>query len=154
MGIKEWLCNFLGCCEPESGISPPNYLEEIGYDEVYSTLNAEFPECTLLLSDNRYKTTTKQELMRFLKEDNTDKYGYVSEWFDCNNFSYHLHGNISSPSWGCLPFGILWTTTSGGGHAINCFVDNNREIWLIEPQNDLMFKLDSKPIWKPYVVMM
>ena len=77
MCIREWLCGALGCCEPESDITPPNYSEEIGYDEVYSILNAEFPECSLLLSDNDYKTTTKQEMMRFLKEDNTDKYQVV-----------------------------------------------------------------------------
>jgi len=149
---REWLCRILNCYGLETNISPPNYLEEIEYAEVFSVLSAEFPNCSILLGDNKYKTTTKEELMRFLKEDNTDKYPYITEWYDCENFSDTLMGRLSNPDWGCLPFGTLWTSMPNGAHAVNVFVDNNREVWIVEPQNDGIFSLPND--WNPYFVKM
>ena len=115
-------------------------------------LTAEFPDCPILLSDEDYKTTTKEELIRYLSEDTTNDYPYISEWYDCNNFSYTLMGRLSNPDWGCLPFGILWTDTPLGGHAVNCFVDYNRDVWIVEPQSDEVFELPDN--WEPWIVIM
>jgi len=133
-------------------ISPPNYLEDIDYNEVYNILSAEFPNATLLLADNKYRTTTKDELIRFLKWDMTDSWKYVSEFFDCDDFSNSIFGSISNPDWGCLPFGIVWAEVPGGGHAINCFISSDREVFIIEPQTDVVMKCPKD--WKPYLIMM
>jgi len=151
MFIK-WFCkNFCSCVDTDN-ILPPNYLDDINYSEITTIINAEFPNATLLLSDNDYKTTTKEELIRFLKEDITDDWTYVSEYMDCDDFSYSIMGQLSNPEWGALPFGILWTSTPNGGHAVNCFIDNDREVWILEPQTDVLFKLPTN--WDPYVIMM
>jgi len=147
--IKKWLCNHLDCVDK---ISPPEGLVNIDFSEVYTKLQSEFPDANILLSDNRFKTTTKAEIMRFLKGDNTDSYDYISEYFDCDDFSFSLMGKVSNQDWGCLAFGIMWTSTGSGNHAVNCFIDSAGEVWIIEPQNDKMFKLPNG--WKPYLVMM
>jgi len=79
-----------------------------------------------------------------------------SEEFDesrnaCDDFSFALMGHISNPSWGALPFGIVWTKIPGGAHAVNCFIDKNRDVWIVEPQNDAVYKCPSN--WEPYLVM-
>ena len=132
----EWLRSRI--CE--GYISPPNYLEDIGSSEVIGIINAEFIDGIKLVSDRDFKTTTKEELMRFLKEDITDKFGYINEYYDCDDFAFHLMGQISNQSWGCLPFGILYIKKSNGSlHALNCFIDKDRELWIIEPQNDSIY---------------
>jgi len=136
----------------ENKIPPPKHLEDIGYSEILGILKAEFPKAKIHLADRDYKTTTKAELMRFLKYDLTDLRKYLSEYYDCDDFSYALMGAISNPDWGALPFAILWTTTPKGGHAINCFIDNDREVWIIEPQNDRVFECPNG--WEPYLLMM
>jgi hypothetical protein len=150
--IREMLCNLLDCCKDER-IDAPNDLENIDFDELYSVLSAEFPEAHILLADEKYKTTSKSEIERYLEEDVLDKLKYVSEYYDCDDFSFALKGKLSNPDWGKLPFGILWTETRSGAHALNCFVDKDREVWIIEPQTDEIFKLSSKPKWKPYLCM-
>jgi hypothetical protein len=70
----------------------------------------------------------------------------------CDDFSYSIMGRISNPDWGALPFGVLWTEVPGGAHAVNCFIDNNRDVWVLEPQTDSLFSLPGN--WNPYLVMM
>ena len=140
------------CSSKSNIISPPKYLEDIDGNEIRTILQAEFPNTPLYISDTMFQTTTKEELIRFLKEDIVDKNKYISEKYDCDDFSYQLMGNISSPKWGMLPFGILWSETPNGGHAINCFIDNNREVWIIEPQSDKIFKIPDN--WNPWLVVL
>ena len=152
---REFICKILGCKdiqEQETTIPEPYYLESIDYNEVSTILKAEFPQARLYLSDSNYKTTTIGELQNYLRFDLTDKHKYISEYYDCDDFSYSLMGGLSNPSWGCLPFGILWTSTPTGNHAVNCFIDKDRKVWIIEPQTDGIFELPDD--WSPYLVMM
>lgn len=149
----KWFCDtFCNCPQSSGNISPPNYLEDMDYTEVMTLLQSEFSNATILLADNDYKTTTKSELERFLAHDITDQWQYVSEFYDCDDFSFSVMGQLSNPDWGALTFGILWTNVPGGAHAVNCFIDNNREVWIIEPQNDAFYKLPGD--WTPFLVIM
>ena len=47
---------------------------------------------------------------------------------------------MSIPGWSDLAFGIIWTDK----HALNCFVDENKKFWLVEPQNDKIME-DFEP---------
>ena len=58
--------------------------------------------------------------------------GFVAEDRDCDDFSYRLMGQFSIRGWSQLCLGIVWTHT----HALNCFVDENKKLWFIEPQTD------------------
>ena len=152
IGIKSWLCDILNCDSNSGNIPPPNPLDDMDSSEVLTLLRAEFPNAQILLSDAKYKTTTKKEIERYLKYDLTDTWDYVPEYFDCDNSSYSLMGHLSNPDWGCLTFGIVWTKVPGGAHAVNCFIDNNGEVWIVEPQTDSISKLPDN--WEPYLVMM
>ena len=144
-------------CNPD--MPEPTGLSFIESFEISSLLYAAFPDAQLYISDHKFKTTTKEELMRFLKYDMTDAYNYTSEYYDCDDFSYALMGTLSNPKWGCLPFGIMWTGTkfdsegkATAAHAVNFFIDASRKIWVIEPQNDKVFVIPKT--WKPFLLMM
>ena len=149
---KDIICRLLGCTNIQQNNMPiPQQLEELNINEVNTILRAEFPSAKIYISDNKYKTTTIEELRGYLRYDLTNKNIYIPEYYDCDNFSYTLMGSLSNPIWGCLAFGILWTTTDNGNHAVNIFIDNERNIWIVEPQTDSVFHLPDD--WIPYLVM-
>lgn len=138
-------------CFKAKGLPKPKILFDITAGEVAQVVKQACPKAQILLSDSYYKTTTIDELKRFVKDDDTNEYRYISEYHDCDNFSFQLMGSIHNVDWGALPCGIIWTSTPQGGHAVNCFIDNQHIFWIIEPQNDKIFEL---PIdWIPYLVI-
>ena len=104
------------------------------------------------MSDEEYGLTSIEEMSAFLKEDRTNEYVYGNS-YDCDDFSYRLMGNLSVPGAGKLAVGIIWVIKENGEcHALNCFIDDMCEAYMIEPQNDLIF---SKPFgWRVVVIMM
>lgn len=132
-------------------LPPPNPLIKVDMQQVLVKLKEVFPNAMILMSDSYYYTTTLEELKRFLKSDDTNEYRYISETFDCDDYSYRLMGMIHCVDWGALPFGILWTETPNGNHAVNVFVDEKNEVLVCEPQSDWVGGLN--PAWKPYFVI-
>jgi len=56
---------------------------------------------------------------------------------DCDNYALALMGKVkSTEGWSGLPFGTILGKRYNSRHAINCFIDINESIWLVEPQND------------------
>jgi hypothetical protein len=139
-------------CKPKTNIEPPLLKDDITHGEVLTILRSEFGEkCGIYLSDINYRTCDIKEIERFMKLDDTDKYKYVPCFFDCDNYSFRLMGNLSVPGWSDLTFGIFWCGTPNGGHALNCFVDVERTVWIIEPQNNTVFRLPDD--WTPWLVI-
>ena len=150
MGIRSWLCRHL--CKIKEDSFKPQYLEHIGFTEIYTILQAEYPDTPIYIGDRDYKTIPLAELKKYLRHDDTDRHSYVDEYYDCDDFSFRLMGNLSNSSWGSLPFGIIWVQTeTGGAHAVNVFIDNNREIWIVEPADDRVFHTPEG--WKPYLII-
>ncbi len=146
----KWFCNKF--CK-QSKLKPPNYIEDIGYDDIVSVLSAEAPNASRILVDRKYKTSTKVEFESFIKQNTVDLYKYVSEYYDCDDFSFALKGAISNPDWGALTFGIVFAEMpTGAKHALNFFIDNNREFWFVEPQTDRIWKPTTD--WKIYFLLM
>jgi len=148
----EWLKKKI--CTPECDIDPPSPKEDMNHSEVYTILRAELgDECKIYLSDVDYKTTTKEEIQRFLANDDTNLYNYIGEYYDCDDFSFRLHGKLSVPGWGDLTFGIFWVgMPGGGGHAVNIFIDSDSKVWCVEPQTDDIYELPKE--WVPWLVVM
>lgn len=148
----EWLKKII--CKPKVNIQPPKIKNDLDHSEALTILKSELgTKCKIYLSDMLYKTTSKEEIERFLAEDDTNYYKYVSEFFDCDDFSYRLHGQLSVPGWSDLAFGIFWTgLPNGGGHALNIFIDNEDKVWIVEPQNDKVYELPDD--WEPWLVVM
>ena len=93
----------------------------------------------LFLSDQSYKLIYLQSMKEFLANDDTDSKTWIKQYHDCDDFSYRLMGQASTPEWACLAFGIAWSKT----HAFNIFVSANKNIYLIEPQSDKVIKLED-----------
>jgi len=135
--------------EKKYGITKPVNTQEIDNIELISLLISEFLITNIEMSDMKYKTAPYEEYERFLEYDDTDKILYIPEWFDCDDFSVRLHGNITIPYWSALAFGEIWVKKPGNvGHAVNFFVDNKRRVWIVEPQNDKIFIMPDD--WEAY----
>lgn len=142
-------------------LPPPKNLVSIDNTTINNILNKVAPVATKILSDSIYSTTSIDELRRFIRDDKTNEYRYISEYYDCDDYSFRLMGMIHSIEWGALPFGIIlvnkrdWIKDPTGKklfpHAMNCFIDSKQDFWLIEPQNDQVFHINSN--YKPYFIM-
>jgi hypothetical protein len=122
---------FWGRPKPKKKLKPTS-TRIVSYGGLHSILRKEFPNAELFLSDNIYLLCDPQDIKKFLKQDATDRIEYKPEDFDCDDFAYRLMGQMSVPDWSKLAFGIVWTDK----HALNCFVDEDGEIWFVEPQTD------------------
>ena len=143
---------------------PPRDIKYISGKEYRDMLNKIFKNAKWIeTSDNDYFTYSKSDLERFLNFDFTDLNRYKRELFDCDDFAKVLLGRercwirqlrIASGS----TFGIIHgdirsyeEDTNPRYHAVNFVIlknDDKEELWLIEPQNDKLFKLTSNSdIW-------
>ena len=102
-------------------------------DQVFQALMKVVPQSAhVYISDNVYMLCSKADIDRFLAFDSTNKEVYVSESHDCDDFSYRLMGQLSDSVWSGIAFGIIWTDA----HAFNIMVDDQMQVWYIEPQSD------------------
>ena len=93
----------------------------------------------LFLSDAEYKLVSYDSMKEFLDWDRTDREKWTMTWRDCDDFSYRLMGQASTPEWASIAFGIAWSKT----HAFNVFVSEDRIPFIIEPQTDKIIKLEE-----------
>jgi len=119
----------------------PTSKLNIGVGELQLLLRMEYPEAQVYLSDATYTLPSKQDIEWFLAQDRSNKFDYIYNDFDCDDFSYRLMGQFSVPNWSHLTFGVVWTDK----HALNCFVDEDKKFWFVEPQTDEI--LESLEEW-------
>lgn len=63
---------------------PKGKKKIVSWQEVEELLkNAFGKDCHLFLVDGKYRVPTLESVEKFLREDKTDLYKYVNEWFDC-----------------------------------------------------------------------
>ena len=91
-------------------------------------------------SDTKYKLVDVEHFKGFLKENPVDNRTYRPDEYDCDNFSKELLGDVSKydPS---LAVGEIWLRLpSGKTHAMNFLIDEDMKLFLVEPQQDHIFK--------------
>ena len=154
MCIREWLCGALGCDRYDSDIPSPKIVGSIEVEDLKIVLKGVFGDIPLLLPDYHYILATKESYEEFLKQDTTDSYIYTGDTeynhWDCENYSYRLHGNLNIPKWAGVPKGCCWL--SKPAHAVNIFVDENLDVFYVEPQTDMLYLVKDKTDWEPYIV--
>jgi len=79
------------------------------------------------------------DIEAFLKQDDTNHYKYKKEKMDCDNFTFRLMGQFSTPAWAPIVKGIVWDY----GHAFMICIDANLDVWSIEPQADGLTQLNQ-----------
>jgi len=106
------------------------------------------PYCSnIWQSDENYSTININSLKNFLGVNPVSERKYILDSFDCDEFSFELMGNIQAWN-GSGAFGIVWgNNKNGGAHAWNFFIDQNKKLWYVEPQTDIIFEPTSEKIW-------
>lgn len=138
-----------------SSLSPPEGIVERPSSEIRRIIHDTLSPGQIHIVDGNYGCYPRSEVERFLSSDSVDKLKYHKERFDCDNFALALAGreaewyasgvNESGSSFGIVHGDIRKeeTDTEPRPHAINFFIDNEGELWLIEPQTDEIFKPTS-----------
>jgi hypothetical protein len=94
----------------------------------------------VLISDEKFRAITREQVEKLLKEDDTDTLNYIPEYFDCDDFSDVWLGQLTRRTHDQgFALGQLWyiNEQKGFGHAVNLFCDGQK-IWIVEPQSDLI----------------
>jgi len=100
----------------------PCKAEEISADKLEDLILETFGNYPyhVLMSDEKFRVITKQQMEQLLKEDDTDTLPYIPpELADCDEFSDVLLGSLTRKTWSqgfCL--GQLWYYTPNYGHAL------------------------------------
>ena len=129
------LCWSLGACSIQPTPIPipkPVIRAEIAGDLLYNLLINKFPEAHIHISDRVKYLCDIDDINAFLKQDETNHIQYTPELMDCDDFTFRLKGQFSTPEWAKIATGIIWTEK----HALMFFVDANQDFWWIEPQSD------------------
>lgn len=92
----------------------------------------------IYLSDMNYKTTSMTEAKRFTIDTRVSYRQWISESHDCDNFSFASMGYWSKGLWS-FSYGIAWSMN----HAFNIMVDNNNQVWIVEPQTNVYTKIEE-----------
>jgi len=143
----------MGQCLCKSTINPPNIKTQITGDEVREILHNYFkiPYDKIFIADRDYGLYNLSDLQKFLEWDATDRLKYVAEGFDCDDFADVLKGKerlwygFGKRNAGST-FGTIWGDIRKASepekpryHAVNYFIDDKKQVHLIEPQNDDTF---------------
>jgi hypothetical protein len=118
-------------------VEPKSY-GTISITELRQLLTKAFPSAQIYLSDQVYGLTTKAESMKFSIETKVQYDTWISEQRDCDEFSFALMGYWNR-GLEQFAFGICWSMT----HAFNIFISKDKEIFVVEPQNNRYYTIDE-----------
>jgi len=88
--------------------------------------------------DKEMYLCTKEDMMAYLRSNLLSLKFSKLEVNDCDDFALHLWSQVKK-DYPLLSFGFVLSS----GHAFNIFIDNNLEIWIVEPQTDELISLDK-----------
>ena len=96
----------------------------------------------IYIVDEKYDLMDKKTLTNFLFRDKTNFQKFKKD-NDCDNFAFQLLGRMNewAPTF-ALGFAI------SSNHAFNIFVDENKKVWIIEPQSDKIMSLEEAKKFK------
>lgn len=133
-------------------IAEPPSLGKITFQEAYNVLKVYTP--VVFLSDDYFNTTSMEEAKKFCIDTKVWTKTWIVNDHDCDNFSFAMQGYWSE-GLKSFAFGIAWS----GDHAFNFFIDNNKQLWVVEPQNNNFYTVDqakaiSSPSYFPFRFVM
>ena len=133
MGIEKW--KLVQVMPPP----PKRDRDSLSEAELYAILRAAVgPDGDIHIGDTRRWLPSLEDIELLLDADETNHFKYVRDtgddpdMYNCNHFAAHLYGQFNVPGWAQFAFGLQWTLK----HAVCIMVDQNRDVWWVEPQND------------------
>lgn len=143
------------CPKPVEPVEPVELpfttLYPIAGSRVRTILRAAFPMAQIKVADKTYKSPTLDEFNTWIIEDCVSQYKYFADWFDCDNFARFLRCamfkiNLSYKTEITMPY--CEGDSPSGYHAFNILVDNTDNIFVVEPQDDVIVPYE-KSVYKP-----
>lgn len=142
-------------CRSLATVPPPVVGTRLTNEEMRAIIKAVTKltdDADVRLGDGTYCAYSKAALETFLASDPTNGLRYKSESFDCDDFARVLVGR--EREWfrrangdGGSTLGTIWgdirlasAPTVVRPHALNFFIDADRQFWIVEPQNDTLTK--------------
>ncbi len=123
-------------CAKATTLENPECLGIISNTELYSLLK---PYCDEVhLSDRVYGLTSVEEAKEYSELTKVAVNDWEKDKFDCDEFSFALMGYWNLDLYQ-FSFGIAWSKT----HAFNIFVDNEKKVYVVEPQSNRFYKIDD-----------
>lgn len=93
-------------------------------------------------SDKKSNTCPVNEMRRFILELGLHKRKYTYDDWDCENFALATLGEIQKR--GSFYFGLVRGGADGKqDHLFNIFIDEEKQVWIVEPQTATFYTLDS-----------
>lgn len=117
-------------------IDEPNSLGTITGNEAFSILNKY--TSVIYLSDTYFNVTSVEEAKTFTNETKVSAKSYIKDGRDCDNFSFALMGYWSE-GLKSFAFGTAWSAS----HAFNFMIDNNKKLWIVEPQTNKYMSVEE-----------
>ncbi len=124
----------------------PVSLGRISYEEIKKLLSGKSEKegviylnpTKLYILDEHYDLCSLLTVSKFLNQDNISFQRFREIYNDCDEFASQLWGRLNewAPS---FAFGFAMSSS----HAFNIFIDNEKRVWIIEPQNDKIISLEK-----------
>jgi len=124
-----------------------------------SVVKSKFKGVDIQLSDSHWDLISREQMQKVidLNRFTTSNYSFQSRVRDCDDYSFALMGMVRKLLPGVC-FGIVWVDVVNSKgvlqykHAINFFIDSNKQLWFVEPQINMIFSPSS--VVKPFFVIL
>lgn len=108
----------------------------IEYSDLHKIIDDVFPKIkNFRRMDKQYQTINAKEVLRLLVNTNLLRDKYVADSHDCDDYAFAMKGFFSQKGLSNSTFGIMISKT----HAYNFFIDDDKQLWIIEPQTATIF---------------
>ncbi|MBC7085172.1 MAG: hypothetical protein H5T43_02215 [Methanomethylovorans sp.] len=94
-------------------------------------VSGSFPAPAGFIKNETARDPTWDELMAFLREDDTDRQQYQEEVFDCTHFAQRLHNNAEQAGIRAAYVTVFWYNNSTG-HALNAFETTDKGLTFVD----------------------
>lgn len=114
-----------GCSETPLLLRPSGRIDIHTYSSILLDKLEKIGDASaeLYMADNVCRVYNKDDVVKLLALDETDKITFVAETMDCDDIAAVLYG---------MGLGLVWTTK----HALNFFISDDNTLYFVEPQTD------------------
>jgi hypothetical protein len=133
---NEVLKTKLGIALDNAKVTFPKSLGKITLNEQMNILKT--LTYNIQITDQYLQLTSVEEAKKFSAETKVALRTWTPEDHDCDNFAAALWGYYNTGLWS-YAFGYA----RSAGHAFNIMIDNEKKIWIVEPQTNQYLTLEQ-----------
>lgn len=105
---------------------------KLEFQEIDSIVKSVFPKAKCYRQlDKSAVTINREELYELLKYTKVTNQQYIEDDHDCDDYAFALKGFFSQRGLSKTCLGVMVSKN----HAYNFFIDDKKDLWIIEPQN-------------------